>query len=87
MDALEQARINTDHEHRITCLENCVQNLLDWQRTQNGTLRTLDEKLDQLLLREASRDGSIRTLKWLAALVGVAGIANLVSMIVKAVGG
>lgn len=79
----DQDKTLSDHEKRLLCLENCVEGLMEWQRRQNGTLKDLDAKVDELLLREAKRDGAIRALQWSAGFVGFAGIANLVAVFVR----
>jgi hypothetical protein len=79
----DQSKINAETERRLLCLENCVQNLMDWQKRQNGTLQALDGKMDSLLLREASRDGAVKALKWVAVFLGATGIANLIAAFVR----
>ena len=69
-----------------------IENLKAWQKSQNGTLRRLEAKVDKLTenVDEVCRDNAYRSggahmLKWIIGLVGFTGIISIISLIVGVV--
>ncbi len=70
--------------------DNCpakieILHLQNWETQQNNKLGKLTEAVQELCEHEARRAGAEGMLKWIIGLVGVSGLASIISVIVGVV--